>query len=188
MGQVLSSPYFQLRKDLACALQLRSPSPPQWTHLRLTYPAVTPLPEVFAVFVQWVRTHRAGAEAPAATTTIPRTSVRSPEPLRGWGPLRGSPWGCDRTSFLLDRHKDDLSIPVRGQVGAHCGPKGPAPWDPGGGSGEGRGLQGGSPRVGAGTLGCFQVATPATDADGDKVLRVYASQSRRECSQNQRLW
>nr|XP_025129847.1 uncharacterized protein LOC112581576 [Bubalus bubalis] len=74
---------------------------------------------------------------------------------------------CDRTSFLLDRHKDDLSIPVRGQVGAQSGPEGPTPWDPGGGSSEGRGQQGGSPGVGAGTLGCFQVPAPATDADGD---------------------
>ena len=101
------------------------------------------------------------------------------------------PWvslGCDGTSFLLDRHKDDLSIPVRGQVGVQSGPEGLTPWDPGGGSGEGRGQQGGSPSVRAGTPGCFQVATPATDADGDKVLRVYASQSLSECSQNQRLW
>nr|XP_025131411.1 uncharacterized protein LOC112581885 [Bubalus bubalis] len=72
-----------------------------------------------------------------------------------------------RTSFLLDRHKDDLSIPVRGQVGAQSGPEGPTPWDPGGGSSEGRGQQGGSPGVGAGMLGCFQVPASATDADGD---------------------
>ena len=115
--------------------------------------------------------------------------MRSPEPLRGWGPLRGSPWGCDRTSFLLDRHKDDLSISIKGQVGVQSIPEGPTPWDPGGGSGKGRGQQGGSPGVGAGTPGCFQVlAAPATDADGDKVLHVYASQSLSECSQNQRLW
>lgn len=62
-GQVLSGPYFQLRKDLACALQLRNPCPPHWTHLSLTCPAATPLPEAFAVFVQRVRTQRAGTEA-----------------------------------------------------------------------------------------------------------------------------
>ena len=52
------------------------------------------------------------------------------------------PWvslGCDGTSFLLDGHKDDLSIPVRGQVGVQSGPEGLMPWDPGGGSDEGRG-------------------------------------------------
>ena len=117
--------------------------------------------------LQLPRSPRTSVRSPGLSWTPSCHELRSPEPLRGWGPLRGSPWGCDGTSFLLDRHKDDLSIPVRGQVGAQSGPEGPTPWDPGGGSSEGRGQQGGSPGVGAGTLGCFQVPAPATDPDGD---------------------
>ena len=121
VGQVLSCPYFQLRKDLVCALQPRKPSPPHWTLLNLTCPAATLLPEGCKAFVQWVRSHRAGTEAPPASM-IPHISVRCPGPLRGWGPLHGSPWGCDRTSFFLDQHKDGLSIPMRQKVGAHSSP------------------------------------------------------------------
>lgn len=87
-GQVLSGPYFQLRKDLACTLQLRNPCPPHWTHSSLTCPTATPLPEAFAVFVQRVRTQRAGTEALQAAK-IPLHLREESRASEGMGP---PPW------------------------------------------------------------------------------------------------